>query len=159
MEKKNRQPVVDTALLKPRIGTIYPVQFAEKCQHREKSVLGNLFDLTQFGVNLTTLPPGQWSALRHWHQNEDEFVFVISGELTLVNDVGEHQLSSGMCAGFPAGEENGHHIVNNSDQPGSYIEIGTRAEAEHAEYPDVDMVADKDEVGFKFKTRNGKLYK
>lgn len=156
MNKK--QPVVDAAGVKTKTGTGYPAQFAEKCAKREKKMLGDLFDLTQFGVNLTTLPPGQWSALRHWHQQEDEFIYVVSGELILIDDDGEHTLAAGMCAGFPAGVQNGHHVVNNSDQPASFIEVGTRSVTEHAEYPDVDLIADKDENGFNFSNRKGEPY-
>ena len=158
MGKIQRPAVIDTALLDPKIGTSYPVGFDEKCKKREKKVLGDLFDLTQFGVNLTTLPAGQWSALRHWHQNEDEFIYVVSGELVLVDDNGEHGLTVGMCAGFSAGVSNGHHIVNNSDQPASFIEVGTRCKVEHAEYPDDDLIADKDESGFSFTNRKGTSY-
>lgn len=158
MTGKDRKAAIDSADIAARIGTGYPEQFAEKCKLREKKVLGDVFGLTQFGVNLTTLPPGQWSALRHWHENEDEFVYVISGSLVLVDDDGEHPLTAGMCAGFPAGAKNGHHIVNNSDEPGSFIEVGTRAPTEHAEYPDADLIADKDESGFRFSNRAGEPY-
>jgi len=158
MSKSKRSATVDTALIEAKIGTGYPAPFAKMCQQREKKVLGDLFGLDQFGVNLTTLPPGQWSALRHWHQKEDEFIYVVSGELVLIDDRGEHQLTAGMCAGFPAGEKNGHHIVNNSDQPGSFIEIGIRSKIEHVEYPDVDLIADKDESGFVFSNRKGEPY-
>ena len=158
MSKSGKKPVVDTLDVEAKIGTDYPVQFAEKCANREKKMLGDLFDLSQFGVNLTTLPPGQWSALRHWHREEDEFIYVVSGELVMIDDDGEHILKAGMCAGFPAGVQNGHHVVNNSDQPASFIEIGTRSATEHAEYPDEDLIADKDENGFRFSNRKGESY-
>ncbi len=158
MKNTNIPAVVDTTAIKPRIGTGYPAQFSEKCSTREKKVLGDLFDLTQFGVNLTTLPPGQWSALRHWHEKEDEFIYVVSGNLVLVDDDGEHELGPGMCAGFSAGVENGHHVINQSDQSASFIEIGTRSKTEHAEYPDADLIAEKDEKGFHFFTRKGEPY-
>lgn len=158
MEKLKKPSVVDTADMKARIGTVYPAGFTENCQQREKKVLGDVFGLTQFGVNLTTLPPGQWSALRHWHEKEDEFVYVVSGELVLIDDDGEHLLSAGMCAGFPAGVKNGHHVVNNSDAPASFVEVGTRSPIEHAEYPDDDLIADKDENGFRFSNRKGEPY-
>lgn len=144
--------------VEPRIGTGYPAQFAQICALREKKVLGDQFGLSQFGVNLTTLPPGQASALRHWHQNEDEFVYVISGELVLINDQGEWPMTPGMCAGFPAGVKNGHQLLNRSDAPATYLEIGTRAQTEHAEYPDVDLIAEKTANGFIFTDRQGKPY-
>ena len=106
--------------------------------------LGNVFDLTQFGVNLTTLAPGSWSAHRHWHENEDEFVFVVEGEITLIDDAGEHLLKPGMCAGFKAGVANGHHLVNNTKTPVTYLEFGTRAPREQAHYSDVDMLYVRD---------------
>jgi len=158
MDNMRKTAVVDTDDVQPRIGTGYPEAFAQKCLGREKKVLGDLFGLSQFGVNLTTLPPGQWSALRHWHEREDEFVYVVSGELVLVDDDGEHVLGAGMCAGFPAGVRNGHHVINRSDQPASFIEIGTRAQTEHAEYPDEDLIAEKDEKGFHFFNRKGEPY-
>ena len=92
-------------------------EFAAPGQGREKRALGDVFGLTQFGVNLTTLAPGTWSAHRHWHDNEDEFVFVVEGEITLIDDAGEHLLKPGMCAGFKAGVANGHHLVNKTRRP------------------------------------------
>ena len=95
-------------------------------------------------MNLTTLAPGSWSAHRHWHDNEDEFVFVVEGEITLIDDAGEHVLKSGMCAGFKAGVANGHHLVNKTKTPVTYLEIGTRAPREQAHYSDVDMLYVRD---------------
>src|SRR4029078_9646436 len=92
-----RQATIVAGEVKPRIGTNYPAEHAQKCITREKRALGDMFGLTQTGVNLTTLPPGCWSSLRHWHQNEDEFVFVIEGEITLIDDEGAHLLLPGMC--------------------------------------------------------------
>ncbi len=158
MENSNKPSAIDTAEVEARIGTGYPAVFAGHCADREKKVLGRVFGLTQFGVNLTTLPPGQWSALRHWHQKEDEFVYVVSGELVLVDDDGEHRLGPGMCAGFPAGVKNGHHVINKSDRPASFIEVGTRSPTEHAEYPDDDLIAEKDQDGFHFFNRKGEPY-
>ena len=139
-----------------RTGTGYPAAFKGPCDGRAKRVLGDIFNLSQFGVNLTTLAPGAWSAQRHWHAHEDEFVYVLDGEITLINDAGEHTMGPGQCAGFKAGEPDGHHLVNKSDAPASFLEIGTRSDIEHAEYPDIDMVADKNpETGFTFSHRNG----
>jgi len=135
--------ILDAKTVVPRSGTNYLPQFAHVVQGREKRVLGDVFGLTQFGVNLTTLAPGSASALRHWHAREDEFVFVVSGEITLIDDLGEHVLTPGMCAGFKAGVANGHCLVNKSAAPASYVEIGTRASEESAEYPDVDLKAEK----------------
>ena len=107
-----------------RRATVYPPRYAGEVAGREKRALGDRFGLSQYGVNLTTLAPGAWSAHRHWHEKEDEFVYVVDGELTLIDDAGEHVLTPGMCAGFKAGLANGHHLVNKSGRPASYIEVG-----------------------------------
>jgi uncharacterized cupin superfamily protein len=125
--------------VKPRLGTNYPAQYAEPCRTREKRALGDQFGLTQFGANLTTLPPGCWSSLRHWHSKEDEFVYVLEGEITLIDDDGEHLLRPGMCAGFKAGVANGHHLVNRSERTAHYLEIGSRMTDEDVAYSDIDM--------------------
>lgn len=122
-----------------RRATVYPPRYAGEVAGREKRALGDRFGLRQYGVNLTTLAPGAWSAHRHWHEQEDEFVYVVDGELTLIDDAGEHVLTAGMCAGFKAGLANGHHLVNKSGRPASYIEVGSRADNETAHYPEADM--------------------
>jgi uncharacterized cupin superfamily protein len=139
---------LDSKTVKARVGSNYPAKYADVVAGREKRALGDAFGLTQFGVNLTTLAPGSWSAQRHWHEKEDEFVFLVSGELTLVDDAGRHVLKPGMCAGFKAGVPNGHCLMNNSDEPATYVEIGTRSNDEAAHYPDIDMKAAK--AGGKF---------
>ena len=105
----------------------YPEPFFSRMGKRVKRPLGDLFGLGNFGVNLTTLEPGAMSALRHWHKHEDEFVFVIDGEVTLITDAGEEVLGPGMAATFPAGEPNGHHLVNRSSAPATFLEVGTRS--------------------------------
>lgn len=102
--------------------------------------LGDATGLKNFGVNLTTLPPGNASALRHWHTRQDEFVYVISGEVVLVTDRGEQILTAGMAAGFPAGVPDGHHLVNRSGQDATFLEIGDRSPGDDCAYPDVDLV-------------------
>ena len=149
---------LDAKTVVPRSGTNYLPQFAHVVQGREKRVLGDAFGLTQFGVNLTTLAPGSASALRHWHTREDEFVFVVSGEITLIDDLGEHVLTPGMCAGFKAGVANGHCLVNKSAAPASYVEIGTRASEESAEYPDVDLKAEKRAGKWSYMKKDGTPY-
>jgi len=138
----------DPSKVEGRRGTIYPAEFAKGFEGRIKRALGNAGGLTQFGVNLTTLEPGAPSAHRHWHAKEDEFIYVLDGELTLITDAGEEMLGPGMAACFPAGEPNGHHLVNKSGAPASYLEIGTRSPDEDAEYPDIDLRLQK---------RNGKV--
>lgn len=150
------KPAVINALnVPPRIGSVYPPKFAHVVEGRAKRALGDLFDLSQFGVNLTQLAPGSSSALRHWHANEDEFIYVLDGELTLINDQGEHRLTAGMCAGFKAGVANGHRLVNRSGLPASYLEIGTRSPEETANYPDVDLMGIKTQGKFTFTRKDG----
>ncbi|NJM30836.1 MAG: cupin domain-containing protein [Rhizobiales bacterium] len=122
-----------------RTMTIYPPEYAAALAGRAKRALGDQFGLTQFGVNLTTLAPGSWSAERHWHEMEDEFIYVLEGELTLVDDHGEHTLTPGMCAGFKAGVPNGHKLVNKSKSPAAFLELGTRSADERSHYPEADM--------------------
>ncbi len=141
-------PIVNPDDIEPRTGSIYPTEeFRRVSEGRRKRALGNAVGLNDFGVNLVELQPGAASALRHWHSREDEFVFVLSGELTLVSDDGEHVIGAGMAAGFPANDGNGHQLVNRSDAAASYLEIGTRAPAEdEVHYPDDDLHIPKDRV-------------
>ncbi len=127
------------ASVAPKSGSSYPAEFKDTTHGRSKQALGDLFGLTQFGVNLTEIAPGAASALRHWHSHEDEFVFVMSGTLTLITDAGEEQLTAGMCAGFPAGVPNGHCLVNRSDQSATVLEVGSRDMRDVGNYPDDDL--------------------
>src|ERR1700751_2667007 len=117
-------PKVDASKAKVRTGTNYPPRFQNVVQGREKSVLGDLVGLSQFGVNLTRLKPGAASSLRHWHENEDEFVYVLAGELVLIEDEGETIMRPGDCAGFKAHVGNAHHLVNKSQRDALILEIG-----------------------------------
>ena len=132
-----------------------PGGIREITEGRIKTVLGNAAGLTQFGVNLTRLKPGAASALRHWHETEDEFVYIVEGEATLCEDGGETILRAGECAGFKAGVANGHCLVNKSQADVVYLEIGTRAPADRFHYSDVDMMGDKSESGVRFMRKNG----
>lgn len=127
--------------LPPIVGTLYPTPFDVPCCARERKKLGDAAGLTQFGVNLLTLPPGAWSSQRHWHTESDEFVYVIQGEVTLVTDGSEEILGPGDAAGFKAGESNGHCLRNNSQSPALVLEVGSRMETDAAYYPDLDLVA------------------
>jgi uncharacterized cupin superfamily protein len=151
-------PKIDIAKAAVRTTTAYPEQFKPACIGREKAALGNLAGLDQFGVNLTRLKPGAASALRHWHENEDEFVYILEGEATLIEDGVETMLRAGEAAGFKAGVPNGHHLVNKSGRDVLYLEIGTRAATERAHYPEIDMIAVKDEGGFRFVHLSGEPY-
>lgn len=142
-----------------RTGSTYPAQFGKDVDGRSKRVLGDLFGLTNYGVNLVTLAPGAWSAQRHWHTSEDEFVYVVSGELTLVTDEGENTLTAGAIAGFPAGEQNGHHLVNKSTAEASYLEIGDRRGDDECYYPDIDLqLVSNGRGGRHFTRRDGEPY-
>ncbi len=130
--------------------------FDEPCRERRRWKLGDVAGLTQFGVNLMRLPPGVWTSQRHWHTHEDEFVFVVSGEVVLVEDEGETVLRAGDCAGFKAGVKNGHHIQNRSDAEAVLLEIGSRLPGvDGAEYPDLDMIVGADDV---YRHRDGTPY-
>jgi uncharacterized cupin superfamily protein len=131
---------IDVRALAPIIGTLYPSPYDQPCRMRERRKLGDGAGLTQFGVNLLVLPPGAWSSQRHWHTGEDEFVYVLAGEVTLITDLGEELLRAGDCAGFKAGEANGHHLQNRSKAEARILEIGTRDPASAAYYPDIDLV-------------------
>ena len=133
---------IDPAALTPVVGTTYPPPFDEPCRARARARLGDAAGLTQFGVNLLRLPPGAWSSQRHWHEGEDELVYVLSGEVALVTDAGDELLRAGDCAGFKAGDANGHCLQNRSSRDAEVLEIGSRvAGGDTAHYPDIDMVA------------------
>jgi uncharacterized cupin superfamily protein len=135
----------------------YPPFFAVQVAGRTKRTLGDLFGLKNFGVNHTTLAPGAISALLHRHSRQDEFVYVIEGELVLITDQGEVDLKPGMCAGFPAGGL-AHQIVNRSDRPAAYLEIGDRTTGDEAEYPADDLKAVATPTGWTFTRKDGTPY-
>jgi uncharacterized cupin superfamily protein len=134
-------PVAIEAAAMPvtRPGRGYPEPFATRVAGRVRRQLGDFFGLTNFGVNLTRLPPGGLSALRHTHTREDEFIYVIEGEPVLVTNVGETQLRPGMCAGFKAGSGDGHHLLNRTTHDVVYLEIGDRNSGDTVVYPDDDI--------------------
>jgi uncharacterized cupin superfamily protein len=123
-------------------GGTYPSPFDQPCRAQSCRRLARHAGLTQFGVNLTVIEPGAWSSQRHWHSHEDEFVWVLEGELTLVSDAGEEILRAGDCAAFKKGEADGHHLRNNSAHPAKVLEIGTSAAQDRCTYPDIDLIAD-----------------
>jgi uncharacterized cupin superfamily protein len=120
-------------------GTVYPPPLDEVVDGRFKRKLGDAFGLTDFGVNLTELAPGAASSHRHWHASEDEFVYIVSGEVTLLTDEGESVMTPGMITGFPAGEPIGHQLVNRGSETAVVLEVGSRRAGDAVEYPDVDM--------------------
>ena len=155
----DRQPEpLDPMALPPRTGSSYPAAFRDAVRGREKRQLGAVFGLTRYGVNLVHLPPGAWSSQRHWHSHEDEFVYLLEGELTLVTEGGAQVLTAGMCAGFPGGRPDGHHLVNRSDRMAIYIEVGDRNEADRVDYPDIDMKLHKENGRYVFTHKDGIPY-
>ncbi len=151
-------PKIDIAKLPADSRTNYPEPFNRAVEGRSRKRLGNAAGLDQFGVNLTTLKPGAASALRHWHHKEDELVYVIEGEVVLIEDDSKIVLKAGDAAGFKANVPNGHHLVNKSGRDAVYLEIGTRSQHERAEYPDVDMLVIRDEKGMRYTHKDGTPY-
>ncbi|MDA1075010.1 MAG: cupin domain-containing protein [Proteobacteria bacterium] len=123
----------------PQTGCSYPEPFKTRMGEVSWRALGDVFGLTQFGISLETLQPKAESALRHWHALEDEFVYLLSGELILRTSDGEFQLSPGMCVGFKAGDDNAHHLVNQSTAEAQYLVLGSRVAGDVAFYPDDDL--------------------
>jgi uncharacterized cupin superfamily protein len=132
--------VIDFAKTPLKTGSIYPEPYASMMQGRSSLRLGEAGGLAQFGVNLVMLDPGAMSSLRHWHHNEDEFVWIVEGECTLVQDAGETVMRPGDCAAFPAGTPNGHHFLNRTDKVAKFLVVGTKAPKETAVYSDVDLM-------------------
>ncbi len=138
-----KTPALDPANVQARSTSSYPEPFRSRVLPREKRALGDALGLTKIGINLTTLGPGRESSMRHFHTHEDEFVFILEGEVVLLSDEGEQLLTAGTCAGFPAGAKNGHQLVNRSDRPARFLEMSNRAREDTAEYPDVDLAYSK----------------
>ncbi len=150
--------VVDPNSVEAQSGTVYPKVHAKIVNGRAKRKLTELLGLTQFGVNVTTLAPGSASSHRHWHVAEDEFCYVLEGEITLITDAGEQVLKPGMAMGFPANDGNGHHLLNRTAKPATYLEIGTRNPIDQVTYPDVDMQATKRDHKFVVRRKDGRPF-
>ena len=151
-------PALDPNTVEERRGSGYPEPFKSRMGDRTKRRLGEACGLTRFGVNLVTLGPGGQSALRHWHTLEDEFVYVLEGEVVLVTNDGEQTLSAGMCAGYPAGSKDGHHFINRSSRPAKYLEVGNRVDGDTAFYPDDDVMFIETENGIVYAHKDGRRY-
>jgi uncharacterized cupin superfamily protein len=150
-------PKIDLEAIEPRTGCSYPSPFAEICLGASWKKLGDAAGLSDFGVNLVRLPPGKWSSQRHWHTHEDEFVWMLEGEVVCVEDDGDHVLWPGDCVGWKAGDTNGHCLQNRSDRVAVYLEIGTRRPADDAcDYPDIDMIVGPGEAPYRH--RDGTPY-
>jgi uncharacterized cupin superfamily protein len=140
MPEAGRVNRIDQSAVPLSKGSGYPAPFDAPCRERVRQALGDSAKLTDFGVNLLLLPPGAWSSQRHWHSAEDEFIWVVQGEVVLVTDQHEEILRSGDCAGFKAGIADGHHLQNRSDRPAAILEVGSRRPAtDLADYPDIDL--------------------
>lgn len=151
-------PALDPQAIAEVRGSGYPEPFKSRMGERSKRRLGEACGLTKFGVNLVTLGPGGQSALRHWHTLEDEFVYVLEGEVVLITNTSEQVLSAGMCAGYPAGSRDAHHFVNRSQRPAKYLEIGNRIEGDNGFYPDDDLMWVETEEGMVAAHKDGRRY-
>ena len=156
---KLKAPAVDPRELPEQSTTGYPEPYRSRVAGRHRRRLGDAVGLKNFGVNLTRLDPGAESSMRHWHAKQDEFIYVLEGEVTLVTDVGRQKLTPGMAAGFPAGKSDGHQLVNETSGPVLYLEIGDRARDDGATYSDVDMAARIVDGKWVFTHKDGSPYK
>lgn len=150
--------VLDISELPVRSGSGYPEVYAKQVKGRSNVALGNALGLTQFGVNITTLEPGAWSSQRHWHENEDELVYALEGEMVIVDDHGRHPFKPGQIAGWKANTPNAHCIVNEGKKSAKFLVVGSRARMEAAFYPDIDMKYQRDENGPKFTKKDGSAF-
>ncbi len=139
---------IDLSAVPSETGCNYPAPFDTPCALQACQRLARVAGLTLFGVNLTVIEPGGWSSQRHWHTHEDEFVWVVEGELTLITDAGEEVLRPGDCAAFKAGDPDGHHLVNKTTRPAKVLEIGNSDPRDSCDYPDIDMVAEAGSIGY-----------
>lgn len=151
-------PKIDISKAPVRSGSFYPAPFQAEHAGRHKQALGDAGGLTQFGVNITRIAPGAASALRHWHEAEDEFVYMLEGELVLVENDGETVLKPGDAAAFKAGSGNAHRLLNRTDKDAVYLEVGTRVAADRVHYPDVDLMLERDAGGRRYLHRSGEPY-
>lgn len=151
-------PKIDIASVPVVSTSAYPEPFRSASAGKPRRKLGDAAGLSQFGVNLKTLEPGATTALRHWHENEDEFVWIVSGHATLIDDNGETPMGPGDAAGFRAGDPNGHQIANRSDAPVVLLEVGTRSPVETGHYPDDDLAYERTETGSVFTHKDGTPY-
>jgi uncharacterized cupin superfamily protein len=150
-----QKPALDPVTLEPRTGCGYPEPYRSRCLPRDKRPLGDALGLAKIGINQTVLAPGKESSMRHWHTHEEEFIYVLSGEVLLITDAGEQLLTPGTCAGFPAGTGDGHQLVNRGVQPAVYLEISNRDPADKAHYPDVDLMFHGEGAAVKFTRKDG----
>jgi uncharacterized cupin superfamily protein len=151
-------PALDPGQVPAQTATGYPEPYRGRVAGRHKKRLGDAVGLNNFGVNLVTLDPRAESSMRHWHEKQDEFIFVLKGEVTLITNAGRQRLGPGMSAGFPAGSPDGHQLVNETNQPVVYLEVGDRAPDDRASYPDVDLAARLVDGKWMFTRKDGRPY-
>jgi len=151
-------PKIDLDSLPVRTGSIYPPPHDREVAGRSSVRVGDAGGLTQFGANIVTLQPGARASMRHWHENEDEFLMMLTGALDLVDDHGTTPMKPGDCAAFPAGEPNGHHMVNNSGAVATFLVVGSKAPREVAHYPDHGLRVEVDDTGAAFKHEDGRPF-
>ena len=151
-------PKIDLSALPVRVGSGYPAPYAAMMGNRRQISIGPAAGLTQFGVNLVTLGPGGFSSLRHWHENQDEFLMVTQGICTLIDDHGETELRVGDCAAFPAGDANGHHLTNKTDSDAVFLVVGTHTPTETGHYSDVDLHVTSKNGVHRFTRRDGSAH-
>lgn len=156
--EQNPPVAVVASQVPPRAKPILPEPYASRMAGREKRPLGELFGLSNFGVNLVRLLPGAGSALRHAHSRQDEFVYILQGHAVLITDAGEMQLSAGMCAGFRSGTGNGHQLLNRSSEEVIYLEVGDRSAGDTVVYPDDDLQGALVEGKWQFAHKDGSPY-
>ena len=150
--------IINPQYVPEKKGSNYPDKFKSFVAGRSKKRLGDAAGIQNFGVNLVKLDPGSCSALRHWHAKQDEFIYILEGEVTLVTNAGEQTLKAGMAAGFPAGVADGHHLINRSNSVAIYLEIGDRTPEEQVNYPDDDLMAKHSSKGWVFNHKDGSGY-
>jgi len=151
-------PAIDPAAVPAVTGSRYPEPFKSRVSGRRKQRLGDALGLKNYGVNLATIPPGAVSALRHWHSHEDEFIYILSGELLLITNDGEQKLTPGRCAGFPAGKADGHYLINRTQRDAVYLEVGDRRPEDAVIYPDDDIAGQATPQGRRFTRKDGTAY-
>lgn len=160
LQSESKYPIAMMAAnAEPRMKkSMYPEPFSSQMNGREKRSLGDLFGLTNFGVNITRLSPSAISALRHAHSKQDEFIYILEGHPTLITDEGPTALSPGMCAGFKAGTGNAHQLINSTQHHVLYLEIGDRTPGDSATYPDDDLLALLLDGQWQFMHKDGRSY-
>ena len=151
-------PKIDISRIKPDTGSDYPPPHDTEMEGRTTLFVAEAGRLTQFGANIVILAPGAKSSLRHWHDEQDEFVMITQGTCTLIDDDGAHEMTVGACATFPAGDANGHHFVNRTDEEARFLVVGTHTPTDTVWYSDLDLKVTTDAGGFQFARKDGTPY-